>query len=863
MVGLSRKSLICDQATPRVTGIDFIQVVDPSDQRVLRVFFLVDPDSLVPPMVAPAPLPAPADPGSVTIESVSGGESIASVDVVAATWDSVATGAGPRTVLELTVDRPGDFSRYRLTVHDPLHRVDRFFNGVEFSFKQGCPSDFDCQQETTCPQEAGPSVTIDYLARDFPSLSSALLDFASQRYPEWREKIPADVGVMLLEVMAALGDELSYVQDRYAREAFLETATQRRSLRGLARLVDYEPDPGRSATTKLALTVSQTGLGLDQGVSIAAVDRALVWATPESGQPVPFEVGTGLQDGSSYWVHSAWNAMALHVPDPSQPCLAVGATELFLAGRFPSAAQTPPVVPGQDPIDPMLLWIGREMVILTQPDDPWEPQRRWGVRVTHVEHISDAVRVDEFGNPVDVTRVVWDEADALPFEVCQRDAVLLGNVVPAVAGRTVVEAFQIGPVDVAVLGAASLPSAIERQGPCDSTTGDRAIAIRFGLSETEEDALGWLVNDQGVVTPEVVLREFPDAVEVANNMVFEWRYVSTLLDGASQDRVYTVEPGSWRKIVRYERLGFELDHRDYAADAGFSLRFGDGEFGRTPADGTLFEVTYRTGAGKAVNLPSDAVTTLIEPGQSAAHTALVDIEAVTNPFAITDGADPESAERVRQRAPQQYRALPLRAVRLEDYQEIAQRLDWVQQAGAAARWTGSWTTRYITADPLDAFALSEDRRSGLSELMDCVRQVGHEVHVTEPAFVSLDIEVEICVDPSAYPGQVKEAVVEALAGGPALQQPPPFFHPDHFTFGTPLRRSALVAAVQNVPGVRAVERVCVRQRGRSGWQVFSDPELTIEDGAIFRLQNDATLPERGSLRVRSQHDPDNLRGCVI
>ena len=43
------------------------------------------------------------------------------------------------------------------------------------------------------------------------------------------------VGMMVLELLAALGDEFAYAQDRLAREATLATATQRRSLRHLAR----------------------------------------------------------------------------------------------------------------------------------------------------------------------------------------------------------------------------------------------------------------------------------------------------------------------------------------------------------------------------------------------------------------------------------------------------------------------------------------------------------------------------------------------------------------------------------------------------------------------------------------------------
>ena len=101
-----------------------------------------------------------------------------------------------------------------------------------FRFKQGCPSVLDCRRrEHECPPEEFVDFPVDYLARDFVSIRNALLDYASQRYPAWIEKIEADAGVMLAEMMAALGDEFSYIQDRYAREAYLETATQRRSLR--------------------------------------------------------------------------------------------------------------------------------------------------------------------------------------------------------------------------------------------------------------------------------------------------------------------------------------------------------------------------------------------------------------------------------------------------------------------------------------------------------------------------------------------------------------------------------------------------------------------------------------------------------
>ena len=62
---------------------------------------------------------------------------------------------------------------------------------------------------------------IDYLAKDFLSFRQALLDFSALRYPEWQERSEADFGVMFLEALSALADDLSYTQDRVAAEATL------------------------------------------------------------------------------------------------------------------------------------------------------------------------------------------------------------------------------------------------------------------------------------------------------------------------------------------------------------------------------------------------------------------------------------------------------------------------------------------------------------------------------------------------------------------------------------------------------------------------------------------------------------------
>jgi len=104
------------------------------------------------------------------------------------------------------------------------------------------------------------------------------------------------------------------------------------------------------------------------------------------------------------------------------------------------------------------------------------------------------------------------------------------------------------------------------------------------------------------------------------------------------------------------------------------------------------------------------------------------------------------------------------------------------------------------------------------------------------------------VAPSAYPAQVEAAVQEFLMGKTGLRPTQGFFHPDHFTFGTPLRRAHLEAAIQSVAGVAGVLRVCVRM-GRSGaWGDLPDT-LSVPADRILRLRNDQRVPERGTLRI--------------
>jgi uncharacterized phage protein gp47/JayE len=108
---------------------------------------------------------------------------------------------------------------------------------------------------TELTQQDGNPV-IDYQARDYQSLLQAMRQLIPQKMPEWLDYAnEADLGNVLLELFAYMGDILSYYQDRVANESFLGTARSRRSVIQHLRLIGYQLGTAAPAAASLNLTV--------------------------------------------------------------------------------------------------------------------------------------------------------------------------------------------------------------------------------------------------------------------------------------------------------------------------------------------------------------------------------------------------------------------------------------------------------------------------------------------------------------------------------------------------------------------------------------------------------------------------------
>lgn len=807
------------RASSTLTGIDFIQVGPTQTELLLFLQHDTLPAALAAALAAITP-----DKIHITGEGQVDPPRIR----VLANVSPLPPPVDGRAVMRLLVERPGGFGHYRLRIDAP--QIDPYYNDLRFSFKAACVSDLDCKQpDPECPQDEPVDFPVDYRARDFWSYRQALMDFASQRYPDWQDRVEADVGMMVLELLAAMGDEFAYGHDRLARESTLETATQRRSMRHLARLVDYPLDDGAAAFAWLDVEAT-AAVTVDAGTRVADV----------RGQVV-FEVGKGLRDQPysapplapvplvTYAVRPSRNEIKVHLWNENSTCLAHGSTELTLEGAHAVDLQP------DSAIDPAGHWA----LLRTRPTQPDVPERRLAVRIVEARDDVDPL----LGVPI--TRIRWDAET--PFDLDLETLVLRANLLPATAGQTRTERFWIGPqpavdpLDPLKL----LQPAVERIGitstlcyPKPNGDEDKAAhtKVLFSLAGSELTPLAWLpvATAEGIrMRPEVKLERDGDG---------DWDWLPALVGeetAAATAKSFTLEDGVFRRVVGFEDLGRLTELVDYASGEGSTIRFGDGEFGMAPTEGSIFTVRYRLGNGSRTNVAPD---TLVEfpdgppPG----------VASVVNPLAAVGGRDPESDEHIRINAPQAFRALTYRSVQPADYEQIAQRLPWVQQAGAAARWTGSWPTVFVTPDVRDEFGLSAAHRTELEQLIDRVRQAGREAKVMDPRYADIDLEIHLCVAPNAYRGEVKEAALVALFGRHGGEG---FFDPDNFRFGTPLSRAELIATLQAVPGVRAVEGMRVRRRGWFDWRDFNEFDLPVAVNELVRVANDRDLPERGAVRL--------------
>ncbi len=745
-------------------------------------------------------------------------------------------------VVHVALAAPGDLTTYEMRLVDsttesgPPAGIDPVLARCQFSFAVVCESEVDCLDADVCPPTEMEDPRIDRLARDYPGFHRLLLDRLAVKLPEWRRRNPADVRLALVEVLAYLGDQLSYEQDAVATEAYLGTARSRISIRRHARLVDYDMHDGLSARAFLQLAI---GAGLPDIAAGPTAAAGGTFMTAPVGQTDPFDAsttdgrrllddrrrrgdqvfhivtGTDAAAAVAPSVFSpAHNRMRFHTWSGDECCLPVGATQATLAGSFPALA-------------------AGDILVLAEHRDPQtgaiedaNPARRHPVRLTNVDAGTEALPLVDPATDDPITEITWDDNDALPatlivsVEGHDDVAEALGNIVLVEHGAQ--EPHETLPV------------------PNQSRPWRPRVAAP-GLSQS-----GFLPDDE--TTARAMLAMDPAEATAA---------VSLTIDGViwtpAQDLV---------GVGDLELMVAEVDN-----DLSTTLRFGmaepDGTFrhGRPPAagvGGVEATLRYRTGIGPDGNVGAGAIRRIVHTGDpandlGAALAGAGVVTAVTNPLPAWGGTSPETIEHVRQNAPYAFNVQE-RAVTADDYARRAEQfrdagLGGVQRAIAQLRWTGAWYTVFIAVDRSDGQPVDEPFEAALRAYLDRYRMAGHDVEIEGAVDIPLEVRLEVQLTPGTFRSVAMKSLRDALSNRRLPDRRLGLFHPDRLTFAQTVYLSPILAEAQGVAGVVGVWATRFGPYRRPGIEARESGLIEVGRNEIARLDNDPSRPDLGVLGI--------------
>ncbi|MCL4436299.1 MAG: putative baseplate assembly protein [Thaumarchaeota archaeon] len=791
----------------------------------------------------------------------------------------------------------GDFSTYMLSLVEsvdapdtPATGFDVMLSKVEFSFKVECPSDFDCASAETQLQRDLVEPVIDYMAKDYASFRRLMLDRLSLILPDWKERNPADVGIMLVELMAYVGDHLSYFQDAVASEAYLETARRRVSAVRQARLLDYSVHDGCNARAWVCFKCGSDGISLPKKTVLltrAENDQNII----VRGDDVEFEVAKGAEAFETMYdtnLYESKNNLSFYSWDETNCWLPAGSTSATIENTVNKIEIfTWEKVPGDDTED-LTKFLARnfefdwlERAAITKSGDTvsfsYEDNT---VSLTMGEHTinlyvngSKVYEFDVSEDPTSHEHSVLSSSlqvgDILIFEEkslssggtadpSHRHAVRLTSVTTSkddLTGTPVLE------IEWNQEDALPFSLCVVKDGQPISNIYGNVVLADHGYTRTE-DLKTTIVT--GEYYPKLSRKPLTQAgpdfdasagsgESAASAFNYEIRSVKpdiSLVDGDGltwlpQRDLLSSDEFAREFVVETENDGSAFIRFDNSNKASWANEITEGSF-------TPLNTTYRIGNGKMGNVGAGSIKRLFIDESEPAISGLADIQEIFNPMPASGGEDPEVIESVRQHAPQAFRVQE-RAVTESDYAEVLKRHPQVQRAVATKTWTGSWYTMFVAVDRVGGKPVDEAFKSEIMGFLERYRLAGYDVEIQEPIYVPLTISLYVCMKKGYFAGELKEELLKAFSNRVDEDGRKGFFHPDNFTFGQPLYLSRIYEAAMEVEGVASVNVTVFQRWGKSSYGEIDDGVINVEKQEIIRLDNDPNFAENGKIEF-------NLRG---
>jgi predicted phage baseplate assembly protein len=221
-----------------------------------------------------------------------------------------------------------------------------------------------------------------------------------------------------------------------------------------------------------------------------------------------------------------------------------------------------------------------------------------------------------------------------------------------------------------------------------------------------------------------------------------------------------------------------------------TVRFGDGLTGaRLPTGTNNVRAEYRKGTG---------LGGLVHAGQlSQLLSRPLGVKEVMNPEAAAGAEDPESRDDARKNAPMTVLTLD-RAVSLQDYEDFARAFSGIAKAQAVWVWDGRNRSIFLTVAGPDGAVLEEDGNV-INKLKEALRAYGDPyVAFTIKSYREALFQVHGTV--TVHADHLIDTVMAAVKAD-LLQR----YSFDAREFGQPVALSEVIAVIQSVPGIVAVD----------------------------------------------------------
>jgi hypothetical protein len=260
----------------------------------------------------------------------------------------------------------------------------------------------------------------------------------------------------------------------------------------------------------------------------------------------------------------------------------------------------------------------------------------------------------------------------------------------------------------------------------------------------------------------------------------------------------------WKRVESFFESGMESRHYTIDYQTG-KVSFGDGRKGLIPPEGLNNVVAgyYRIGGGARGNVNAATLTSL---GRAIAY-----IDSVTNPIAAAGGADRETVEEAKERAPHTIKSRD-RAVTAEDFEMLALRASTTLARAKCVpdrRLRGA--VRLVLVPKADAgpkdlierLVPSNELLRYIKRYLDERRLVGTILNVEKPRYQDLSLKVVLLRRTIGTSDRLRKDIEHALRR---------FLHPlvggrdkVGWPFGRSVLKTDMIHLVEEVPGVEGVD----------------------------------------------------------